>query len=208
MNQYVTGAAIRTLREQKKLTQAQLAEKLCVSDKAVSRWETGKGYPDITLLEPLAEAFAVSVTELLSGDSVKNTNLSANMRKAFFYVCPICGNVLCSAGEALINCHGIRLQPLTAEQADGSHRIETETVEDEYFVRVCHEMTKQHYISFLAAVSSDRLQLVKLYPEGGAETRIPMRGVQRIYAYCNHDGLFYTDITIKRKKDFQNERNP
>ena len=51
MNNYITGAAIRALREKKRLTQHQLAEKLCVSDKAISKWETGKGFPDISLIE-------------------------------------------------------------------------------------------------------------------------------------------------------------
>ena len=54
MNNYITGAAIKALREKNRLTQQQLAEKLCVSDKAISKWETGKGFPDISLIEPLA----------------------------------------------------------------------------------------------------------------------------------------------------------
>ena len=73
MNPYVTGEAIRSLREKCRFTQAQLAEKLCVSDKAVSKWETGKGYPDITLLEPLAKALSVSVAELLWISTVTRT---------------------------------------------------------------------------------------------------------------------------------------
>ena len=56
MNQYVTGAMIRRLREEKRITQQQLADRLGVSGKAVSKWETGRGYPDITLIEPLAAA--------------------------------------------------------------------------------------------------------------------------------------------------------
>ena len=66
MNQYITGAMIKRLREEKKISQNKLAETIGVSDKAVSRWETGRGYPDITLIEPLAEALGVSVIELFS----------------------------------------------------------------------------------------------------------------------------------------------
>lgn len=51
MDQYITGAAIKGLRERNGMTQLQLAERLGVSDKTVSKWETGKGYPDITLME-------------------------------------------------------------------------------------------------------------------------------------------------------------
>ena len=56
MDHYVTGGVIRALREKKKLTQSALADRTGVSDKAVSKWETGRGLPDITLLEPLAAA--------------------------------------------------------------------------------------------------------------------------------------------------------
>ncbi|MBO4784109.1 MAG: helix-turn-helix transcriptional regulator, partial [Lachnospiraceae bacterium] len=72
MNQYVTGAVIKELREKNKMTQTRLADQLGVSDKAISKWETGKGYPDITLLEPIAKIFHISVTELISGNTVKN----------------------------------------------------------------------------------------------------------------------------------------
>ena len=194
MNQYVTGSMIRTLRESRGMTQAELAEKLFVSDKAVSKWENGKGYPDISLLESIAEVFGVSVTELLSGKAVQNTNVSGNMLRSKFYVCPVCGNVIHSMGEAAIHCHGVGLIPAEAEKMDEQHMIFIEGVEDEYFVRIEHDMTKAHYISFMAAVSPDRLQLVKLYPEGNAEARFKTSGVKRIYFYCNRDGLFYTDV--------------
>ena len=193
MNQYVTGTVIRELREKSRMTQARLAEQLGVSDKTVSKWETGKGYPDITLLEPIAEVFKISVTELISGNTVHNANVSANMLRSKFYVCPVCGNAIHSMGEAAIHCHGILLTPLEAEPADERHRIFIERVEDEYYVRIDHSMTKEHYISFVAAASSDEMQMVKLYPEGNAETRFKIRGVRRILYYCNRDGLFSID---------------
>ena len=94
MNQYVTGSAIKALREDRGLTQDRLADRLRVSGKAVSRWETGRGYPDITLLEPLAEALGVSVIELLAGEAVTNRNRAGNLSRSRLYVCPICGNVV------------------------------------------------------------------------------------------------------------------
>ena len=193
MNQYVTGAVIRELREKNKMTQVQLAEKIGVSDKTVSKWETAKGYPDITLLEPIAEVFKISVTELISGNTVHNANVSANMLRSKFYVCPVCGNVIHSMGEAAIHCHGILLTPLEAEPADERHKIFIERVEDEYYVRIDHSMTKEHFISFVAAASSDEMQMVKLYPEGNPEARFKIRGVRRILYYCNRDGLFLID---------------
>ncbi len=194
MNQYVTGTTIKTLREAAGLTQSQLAERLSVSDKAVSKWETGRGYPDITLLEPIAAAFRVSVAELLSGRTVVNTNVSASMRRCHFYVCPLCGNVLHSMGQAAVSCHGVTLPPLEAEPAEGSHAITVEAVEDEYLVTLRHPMTRQHHLLFLAAVSDDRLQLIRLYPEGAAQTRIQRGGVRAVYACCNRDGLFKLDL--------------
>ena len=193
MNQYVTGAVIKELREKNRITQRELAEKLGVSDKTVSKWETAKGYPDITLLEPIAEAFRISVTELISGNPIHNANVSANMLRSKFYVCPVCGNVIHSMGEAEIHCHGILLTPLVAEPTDEQHMIFLERVEDEYYVRIDHDMTKEHYISFVAAASSDGLQMVKLYPEGNAEARFKIRGVRRIFFCCNRDGLFMID---------------
>ena len=190
MNQYVTGAVIKGLREKNNVTQLQLAEKLGVCDKTISKWETGKGYPDITLLEPIAAALSVSVAELISGNTVNNSNVSANMLHARFYVCPVCGNVIHGMGEAVIHCHGVLLQPEDAEETDEDHKIFVERVEDEYYVRIEHEMTKKHYISFIAAVSSDRMQMVKLYPEEEAEARFKLNGVKKIYFYCNRSGLF------------------
>ena len=72
MDNYITGAAVKRLREARRMTQAQLAQRLGVSDKAVSKWETGRGFPDVSLLEPLAGALSISVPELLSGEQVVN----------------------------------------------------------------------------------------------------------------------------------------
>ncbi len=190
MDKYVTGAVIKKLRENKKMTQEELAEKIFVSSKAVSKWETGQGFPDISLLEPLAKALDISVIELLSGEDIKNQNRSFNMTKGKIYVCPVCGNVILSSGDAVVSCCGITLPSLDAESADDNHSINLETVEDEYFVTVNHEMTKEHYISFLVAVSDLGNQFVKLYPEGNAEARFKISRVNKIYLYCNRHGLF------------------
>ena len=194
MNQYVTGAVIKQLREKVHFTQAELAAKLNVSDKTISKWETAKGYPDISLLEPIAKVFGISVTELISGNAVKNVNVSANMLRSKFYVCPVCGNVIHSMGEAVINCHGVLLTPCQPEETDENHMIFVERVEDEYYVRIEHDMTKQHYISFVAALSADKIQMIKLYPEGNAEARFKINGVKKILFYCNRDGLFSMDV--------------
>lgn len=190
MNQYVTGAIIKKLREGRKLSQSQLAEKLRVSDKAVSKWETGRGYPDITLIEPLSDALGISVIELLSGKDVTNTNRSCKMERMRFYVCPLCGNVLYGTGEAVISCCGVALPPLEDESPDDEHACTVEASEDELYICFRHEMSKAHYLSFVAAVYDNGCALVKLYPEGGAEARVKSGGVRRLYCYCNRHGLF------------------
>lgn len=189
MNTYITGATIKKLREARGLTQHQLAEKIGVSSKAVSKWETAKGLPDISLVEPLSQALGVSVMELMSGETVINKNISSNILFSKFYVCPVCGNVIHTTGEAVISCCGITLPPLEAEETDNDHTINIENVEDEKFITVNHPMTKSHYISFIAYVTSDKVNFVKLYPEGNAETRIQFRGRGYLYIYCNKHGL-------------------
>lgn len=194
MNKYVTGSTIKNLREKALMTQQDLAEKLSVSDKTVSKWETGKGYPDITLIEPIAETLGVTVTELISGETVTNKNLSFNMKKSLFYICPVCENIIVSSGETVVCCHGITLLPSETEINDGNHIIDVSTVEDEYFVTVNHDMSKEHHISFLAAVSDNCVTVKKLYPEGDAQARFKKNQTEIIYAYCNHHGLFKQKI--------------
>lgn len=194
MNTYVTGTTIKQLREARNMTQAELAEKIGVSSKTVSKWETAKGLPDISLLQPLALALNISVIELMNGQQITNQNASGNMLRTKFYVCPICGNAVHSLGNALVSCCGITLPPLEAEEMDENHILTLEKVEDEHFVTVQHPMTKEHFISFVAYVTSDRLQFVKFYPEGNAETRLQLRGRGYVYYYCNHHGLFKKKI--------------
>ena len=194
MDRYITGATIRRLREERKLKQEELADRIFVSSKTVSKWETGQGLPDITLLEPLAKALGISVLELFSGDEVRNRNRSADILKTQFYVCPVCGNVIRADGQAVISCCGVTLPPLTAEEPDEAHAIRTQRAEDEYYVTAEHPMTREHYISFLAAVSDNTVQFVKLYPQGGAEARFKIGRVKYLYAYCNRHGLFRVTI--------------
>lgn len=194
MNTYITGATIKSIREAKGITQNQLADMIGVTGKAISKWETGKGLPDISLLQPLATALDTSVMALMTGEQISNQNRSANMLRTKFYVCPVCGNILHAMGDVLVSCCGITLPALEAEAFDEDHGLTIEKVEDEHFITVRHDMTKQHYISFLAFVTGDRMQFVKLYPEGNAETRLQLRGRGFLYSYCNRHGLMKQKI--------------
>ena len=190
MNTYVTSTTIKQLREQRNLTQSELADLIGVSSKTISKWETAKGLPDVSLMQPLAQALNISLIELMNGEHIINKNISANMLRCKFHVCPVCGNIIQSTGNSVISCCGITLPPLEAEEADLDHAVQIQQVEDEHFITIDHPMTKEHYISFVAFVTSDRVQFVKLYPEGNAETRLQLRGFGMLYWYCNHHGLF------------------
>lgn len=193
------GSTIRQLRLKKGYTQAMLANELGVSSKAISKWETGKGYPDISLIEPLTKVLGVSIIELLSGDQIMNHNRSFQMKNCSFYICPICGNILISSGTAVVSCCGITLIPEEAELPDAAHAFHIEMVEDEYFISITHEMSRSHNISFFAAVNDYSVQLVKLYPESNAETRFKIGTTNKLYAYCNRHGLFSTEVPIRHK---------
>jgi len=191
MDTYITGKTIKELRIKNNLTQNDLALKLNVSDKTISKWETGNGYPDIEMLEPISKVFNISIVELLNGNTITNSNISANLLKTNFYVCPICGNIISAVGESVIVCHGLNLYPLEYEE---DNSINISKIENEYYVEINHEMTKKNYISFIAAVSRDRIQLIKLYPESKAEAYFRINGIRYIYYYSNRDGLYRKTI--------------
>ena len=191
---YVTGKTIKELREKRKITQRELSEKIGVSDKTVSKWETEKGFPDIGIIEELAKALGVSIAELLTGDLRENGNQSANMRKMCFYVCPVCGNIITSVGHGTFSCCGITLPEVEAEKNDADHYICVETVDNEHSITISHTMENGHYISFIAYVTSDALDLIKLYPEQGISVRFRKKGHGIIYAYCNRHGMFKTIV--------------
>lgn len=206
MTSYISGASIRALRERAGMTQRHLADQLGITDKAVSKWETDRGLPDITLVEPLACALGVSVAELLSGEQIVNANRAGNLLRAKFYVCPLCGNVIHATGEASISCCGIALPVLEVENAvDGRipaapenaaaadpsvHLPRVEVADGEVYLTMEHPMGKDHFISFMAYVTTDQVFFRKLYPEQTADARFPYRGLGIIFAYCNRHGLF------------------
>ncbi len=187
---YITGSAIKELRTRKGYTQKELADRLFVSEKTVSKWETGRGYPDIGTLPDLAAALGVSIAELFSGQAVTNLNQAANMKKQLFYVCPLCGNIIQSVGQGVISCCGISLPPCEIEEKDTEHEITLEIMDGEYVVTLSHPMTKTHYISFICYVTGSTSQMCKQYPEQDAIARFTRKGHGFIFAFCSRHGLF------------------
>ncbi|MDO5479957.1 MAG: helix-turn-helix domain-containing protein [Clostridia bacterium] len=187
---YVTGKTIKELREKCNLTQKELADKINLSDKTISKWETGRGLPDIGIIEDLAKALGVSIAELLTGDYKKNDNQSANMRKMNIYICPICGNIITALGKGSFSCCGINLIEQETEECDDEHLIQLDSVEDEHLVTINHPMSKKHYISFVAYITPGCAEITKLYPEQDIVVRFKRKGHGVFYAYCNKHGLF------------------
>lgn len=183
------GKLIFDIRREKGMTQKELADAMNISDRTISKWERGIGCPDVSLLHELSDILGVNVEKILSGDLKPNKAVSGNIKRIKFYVCPTCGNALFSTGAADIACCGRKLSPLVAKQEDSSHEIEVSEIETDYYVKLSHEMTKQHYISFIAWVTYDRIFFMKLYPEQSAEVRFPQMRNGDIYIYCSEHGL-------------------
>lgn len=191
MNCDKIGKLIYTLRKEKNMTQKQLADLMNISDKAISKWERGLGCPDVSLLPELSQILSVNIEEILLGNVKLNETVEGNMKKLKFYVCPQCNNVITATGDANISCCGKKIEPLAAEKATENHRLTIDPVEDELYVSSLHEMKKEHYLSFVAYVTGDRVFIIKQYPEWDMQFRFHKSGHGKLYFYCTNHGLFY-----------------
>ena len=184
------GKLILELRTEKGMTQKELANAMNISDRTISKWERGLGCPDVSLLSELSQALSVNIEKILSGDLTPNEKDRGDMKKIRFYVCPTCGNVLFSTSEADISCCGRRLAMLDIRKEGAGHSMVVEEIENDYFVTIDHEMSKAHYISFVALAGYDSILLIKMYPEWNAEIRFPQVRGDRLFAYCVKHGLW------------------
>lgn len=183
------GKLISNLRKEKRMTQKELADVMSISDRTISKWERGIGCPDVSLLYALSDMLDVNIEKILSGDLEPNDTDRGNVKRIKFYVCPTCGNTLSATGKGGISCCGRKLNPLIAQLESASHKLTLSQVEDDLYITLQHEMTKEHFISFVAYVSFDRMLFIKLYPEQQAEVRFPKMYGGDIYFYCNQHGL-------------------
>lgn len=194
MDNVKIGNLICRLRKENHMTQLQLAERMHISDKAVSKWERGNGCPDVSLLPELSRIFGVDLEKLLSGELNANDILGGNMKKMKFYICPDCGNVITAMTDTTISCCGKKLQAIEPKKAEGEEKLSVEVIENDYYISSEHEMVRDHYISFVALLTSDTMMLRKQYPEWGLQVRIPVFAHGRLLWYCSKHGLFYQEI--------------
>ena len=194
MDQIKTGELIKQFRTDLNLTQKQLADRINVSDKAVSKWERGNGCPDVSLLTGLADVFGIDVSVLLTGELDKNESEKGNMKKLRFYVCKECGNIITSSSDAAITCCGNKLTALEPRKAEESEKLKVESVDDGWYIMSDHEMTKDHYISFAAYQSDNCIMIFKQYPEWNLQINLPPYRSGRLVWYCTKHGLMYQEL--------------
>lgn len=196
------GKLILSLRTERGMTQKELADAMAISDKTVSKWERGVGCPDIALLSALCVYFSIDMEKLLAGELSENDFTGGNMKNSKFYVCPVCGNVTVTTGDADISCCGRKLKAMTPVRIgkDTSNDrtlpnpLQVEKIEDEWYITSSHPMVKENYISFVAFLTGDRLQLIKQYPEWDMQVRIPARGHGLLLWYSTGEGGLYSQL--------------
>lgn len=192
------GNLIRTLRQEGNMTQKQLADRMNISDKAVSKWERGLGCPDISLISELSDILGVDTQKLLIGDIMPNDFVGGNMKNTKYYVCPTCNNISLCTGEAEVSCCGKKLTARTMKKAEESEKLSVQGIEDDWYITMDHPMTKTHYISFVAFATGNHIHLIKQYPEWDLNVRIPKKGYGMLIWYCTEHGLFYQ--LVKKEK--------
>lgn len=190
MDSVRTGALIAALRKELNMTQKILAEQLHVSEQAVSKWERGVGAPDISIIRVLAQILGVSPVQILTGEMTSNEEDSGNMKRIKFYVCPDCGNIITSTGKLELTCCGKVLEDLPLNTEEQEHALKIEELDGGLYLSMDHEMSKEHYISFIAYCTSDKLLMNKLYPEQNAELQLRRMGHGLLYYYCSKHGLY------------------
>ncbi len=191
MNCTNVGKLIRSLRLEKGMTQKELADKMSLSDKTVSKWERGLGCPDISFLAELSSLLEVNLSELLSGELSESQLVGGNMKKAKYYVCPVCGSISLCTGDASLSCCGRRLDALEPRKAEDCEKLSVAPVEDEWFIESTHPMEKSNYISFVAFATGDSVHIIKQYPEWGLSLRIPKLRHGTLVWYSTTLGLLY-----------------
>lgn len=185
------GCLIKKLRLEKGYTQKQLAEKMNLSDKTISKWERGAGLPDISVVSQLSDILGINPESVLAGDISQNNFASGNMKKTKFYVCPVCSNVTVCTGEASVVCCGRKLKELTPVKASEDEKLMVDITEDDWYISANHPMKKDDYISFVAFATSDKLQIIKQYPEWNLQCRIPKREHGNLIWYSTDGKLLF-----------------
>ena len=157
-----TGEMIRSLRKEKGLTQQRLADQLRISPKTISKWEQGRGAPDVSLWPALSAILGADMHKLIAGQMQPNRRDGGKVRSARFYVCPYCGSIHWGTGEAEILCCGRRVEALAPAPVPEEWALRGEEIDGEMFVTFQHPMTKAHHVAFAMRKVDERIIIVKM----------------------------------------------
>ena len=112
------------------------------------------------------------------------------MKQTRFFLCPQCGNLITASGSAALACCGRTLEPLNAQKPDPEHTLTIQQVENEWYLTSLHPMDKAHHLSFAALVTSERVTLIRRWPEWDFQVRLPRGEHGLLYWHCTRHGLF------------------
>ena len=172
MNLKNSALLIKKARKEKNLTQKELASLLFVEAKTISKWETGKGFPDLTYVPKLAEILALDLKSLINGEEENKKTDNGNLKRMKIYLCQNCGNLIWSTSSSDISCCRHKLKPVeTGNFLEG--KVSVEIVDDEYSVSVDHPMEKENYVKYMIFNKDNIVEIVRLYPEGQASAVFP-----------------------------------
>ena len=195
MNAEKTGSLIRSLRIKKGLTQKELAQMICVTDKAVCKWEKGRGCPNITLISQLSKVLEVDIQSILQGYLDKNKKIGENMNHLKFYKCPTCGNLVTSIKSVELSCCGNKLSPVSAQtRSEPEYQPVIQEFDGQYSIKFNHPMTKSDYISQVIAVRYDQIITVNLYAESEALFTLPQVQGLRLFVITNKSELIAVTV--------------
>ena len=184
-----TGKLIAQLRKENKFTQKNLADALGISNKTVSKWECGLGFPDASLWADLSQILGVDIVQIMEGEITPNRPDIGNINRVKFYVCPKCSNALISTGSSTIYCCGKKLEAAKSQWNIEENEYTVEKMDLDYYFKINHPMEKNNYILFFAYVKNDRVFFYRMYPEQAPEIRFPQSRGGKLYIYSLEKGL-------------------
>ena len=198
MNAENTGLIIKEIRSAKNLTQKELASIINVEPKTISKWETGKGFPDISYIPLLSEVLKINPSELLEGKLEEKEKDSGNMKRTRFYLCPKCHNILTSSSSDTIFCCSKKLNALT--EKDDKPECNIGIIDNEYFISADHPMSKENHLILIALIKDETVIIKRLYPEGSSDVYFPRLYRGNIILMDNRQNLYSYKIEDNKKE--------
>lgn len=145
----------------------------------------------MSMLPALTELFGINAENLLRGELDANDMVGGNMKNIQFYICEECGNLITATAESDVSCCGKKLKAAQLQKAEPEQKLSVELIDNEYYISSDHEMTKEHYITFVGLLTGDTAIIRKQYPEWDLSTRLPRLAHGKLVWHCSKHGTFY-----------------